>query len=103
MIFDFEVALMLTKLSLSICMAATIATVGLVLPGGYLLSKTPGEYLFFVLVLIGPYFLMGLLAWQNRTNRRASRALLVLIVLSAFVGLVLIGDEIVDYRTTVAA
>ena len=92
---------MLTKFSIAICLLAAIATLLLILPGEYCRLTTTAESLF-VVVIIGPYLLLALLAWSRRDDQRASRSLLILNVLVALVGLGVFAAETSDFRTQVA-
>ena len=92
---------MLTKFSVAICLLAAIATLLLILPGEYCRLTTTAESLF-VVVIVGPYLLLALLAWSRRDDQRASRSLLILNVLVALVGLGVFAAETSDFRTQVA-
>jgi len=91
---------MLAKITIGLCLAAAVATVGIALPGDYLPLKVRTDYLF-MLLLVGPYMLIGTVAWRVSNNRRASMALLVLTVL-VVVGVAMIGLESAHYRATIA-
>lgn len=90
-----------SKATVAICLLAAIATLFLILPGEYCRLTTVAESLF-VVVIIGPYLLLALLAWSRRSDQRVSRALLALNVLVALGGVGVFAAETSDFRTQVA-
>lgn len=92
---------MLAKGSALLCLAAAIATLLLVIPGAYCEVATLPEASF-VVVLVGPYLLLALLAWSRRHNPRDSRTLLVLNLLVAVVGLAVFMAETSSYHAAIA-
>ena len=89
------------KLSVLLCLAAAAATVALVLPGEYLRLTFPDGYVLLA-AAVGPYLLLGGLAWLRRDEPRTARGLFVLIALLAVVGLALIGSDAAGYRSALA-
>ena len=53
--------------------------------------------------IVGPYVLLGGLAWRSRSDQRTAGALLALTLLLALVSLFLIGVESADYRAALVA
>lgn len=92
---------LLCTVSIAACLVAAMATLGLILPGEYCQLATAGES-FYVVVIIGPYFLLALMAWCHRGDQRISGTLLLLNVLLALGGLGFFAAETSDYRTTVS-
>ncbi len=89
---------MITKISLIICLFALVATVTIPItcrdnPSGFHLSDL--VILFFI---IGPYLLLGLMAWRWRGHRGVSAVALMLILIVASVGIYLVGDDCYNYR-----
>lgn len=54
---------------------------------------------FILLLVIGPYFLLSVLAWCHRHRLRAARAILVVAVLCALVGLTVWAIDSYRYHT----
>ena len=90
-----------SKATVAICLLAANATLFLILPGEYCRLTTTAESLF-VVVIVGPYLLLALLAWSFRSDQRASQSLLILNVLVALGGLGVFAAETSSYRKQVA-
>lgn len=93
---------MLSKISIAVCLSAAIATLGLILPGAYC-RLTSAEEIFHVIIIVGPYLFLALLAWRSQSDQRTSRTILILSLLLAFGGLWIFAAETSDYRAEVAA
>ena len=88
-------------LSFVICLFAPVATLAIVLRDGYMRLRSGDEFVFLV-ILLGPYLLLGLFAWRRRRSRRQSVALVFLTVLLAIFGLWILASESAGYRAALA-
>jgi hypothetical protein len=89
---------MIAKISLIICLLAMIATVSIPMACYGRLSAVQLGDLPFLFLIIGPYLLLGLMAWRWRGHRGVSVAALVLILIVASAGLFLFGYDCYSYR-----
>jgi hypothetical protein len=89
---------MIAKISLALCSLALIATATIPIAcSGRLSDFHPGDLLF-LFFIIGPYLLLGLMAWRWRGHRGVSGAALALIVIVASAGLSLFGYDCYSSR-----
>jgi hypothetical protein len=89
---------MIAKISLAICFFALIAKVSILIACYGRLSAFHSGDLLYLLLIIGPYLLLGLMAWRWRGHRGVSIAALVLILIVASAGIFLLGDDCYNYR-----
>jgi hypothetical protein len=96
-------SLLLSGLSVAICLSAPIAILAITLPDRYLSLGGEGEGVFAVF-LLSPYLLLALFAWWQRHNSRRHRvALFVLTMLVVAFGVLLLAAEASGYRAALAA
>ena len=90
---------MITKISLIVCLLALIATVIIPITCYGRLSSFYLSDLLSLSFIIGPYLLLGLMAWRWRGDRVVSVIAFLLILTVASGGLYLIGDSCYNYQT----
>ena len=89
---------MITKISLIICLFALIATVSIPITCRGSSSAFNLSDLLALLIIIGPYLLLGLMAWRWRGHRGVSVIAFLLILIVASGGLYLIGNDCYNYQ-----